>query len=47
MAEVETLLSQLDPTVSVAEAAFDSACNDVVAIAVANSIHESITCVDG
>jgi len=46
MAEWETLTRELDPAISVAEAAFDAACIDVVAIGMANDIHVDVTCED-
>ncbi len=46
MAEFETLNLELEPTIDVAETAFDAACLTVVDIAIANDIHVSVTCED-
>lgn len=46
MAEWEALSNEIDPTVSVPEAAFDAACLTVLDIARANDIHADVTCDD-
>jgi hypothetical protein len=46
MADLETGMSQVGPTVDAAQAAFDAACLAVVDVAMANEIHVSITCED-
>ena len=46
MAEVETVMEQLDPTIDGAQGVFDAACFTVVDIGIANDIHVSVTCGD-
>jgi hypothetical protein len=46
MAELETAMSQVEPTIDSAQAGFDAACLAVVDVAIANDIHVSITCED-
>jgi hypothetical protein len=47
MADVETIMGQLEPTIDGAQDVFDAACLTVVDIAIANDIHVSVTCEDG
>jgi hypothetical protein len=46
MADVETAMGQLEPTIDGAQDVFDAACLTVVDIAIANDIHVSVTCED-
>lgn len=46
MAELETVMSQVEPKIDGAQAAFDAACLVVTDIARANEIHASISCTD-
>ena len=46
MAEFDTLNDEVQPTIGVAQTAFEAACLTIVDIAIANDIHVSVTCED-